>query len=199
MAKGQKAQKSGKSQTTKQNDATGRKRDQLVQENQEELKKREGEIAMVTAAEQDRKENEVVDLTKSSGTRHPGDEDAVVDASGNLTVDEQSGSAKTNETEVVGTGPESPMEAPGTTVDQQRERRNVDNANPNVQELARSERGVVDQGVRRLEPDKTFRASATVENMTFGVGNHYTFEEGRQYKVPGPLYDHLDRLGYVYH
>jgi hypothetical protein len=46
---------------------------------------------------------------------------------------------------------------------------------------------------------REFRVNTTIENMTFGHGNHYDFEEGIRYKAQKPLYDHLDSLGYVWH
>jgi ATP phosphoribosyltransferase len=48
-------------------------------------------------------------------------------------------------------------------------------------------------------PTREFRVNTTIENMTFGHGNHYDFEEGVRYKAEKPLYDHLDSLGYVWH
>jgi hypothetical protein len=69
------------------------------------------------------------------------------------------------------------------------------------------------------EPLVTFRASQQIERMVFGRevreehgkdedGNDVTvlvpgnlrffdFEEGRQYRVPRPLYEHLEERGYV--
>lgn len=37
-----------------------------------------------------------------------------------------------------------------------------------------------------------------ITDMTFGVGNNYTFEVGKQYKVPLDLAEYLDGLGYVW-
>jgi hypothetical protein len=48
-------------------------------------------------------------------------------------------------------------------------------------------------------PMREFRVNTTLENMTYGHGNHYDFEEGVRYKAPKALYDHLDALGYVWH
>ena len=48
-------------------------------------------------------------------------------------------------------------------------------------------------------PARTIRVNSTIENMTFGAGNNYTFEEGKQYRVPALLADHLEELGYVWH
>jgi hypothetical protein len=48
-------------------------------------------------------------------------------------------------------------------------------------------------------PMREFRVNTSLENMTFGHGNHFDFEEGVRYKAPKPLYDHLDALGYIWH
>ncbi|MDX3260688.1 hypothetical protein PV336_15825 [Streptomyces sp. MI02-2A] len=48
-------------------------------------------------------------------------------------------------------------------------------------------------------PMATFRVNTTLEQMTYGHGNHYDFEEGVKYKGPKALYDHLDSLGYIWH
>lgn len=48
-------------------------------------------------------------------------------------------------------------------------------------------------------PAKVIRINTTIENMTFGAGNNYTFEEGKQYRVPALIADHLEELGYVWH
>jgi hypothetical protein len=46
---------------------------------------------------------------------------------------------------------------------------------------------------------REFRVNTALENMTFGHGNHFDFEEGVRYKAPKSLYDHLDSLGYIWH
>jgi hypothetical protein len=48
-------------------------------------------------------------------------------------------------------------------------------------------------------PMREFRVNTALENMTFGHGNHFDFEEGVRYKAPKALYDHLDSLGYIWH
>jgi hypothetical protein len=48
-------------------------------------------------------------------------------------------------------------------------------------------------------PMREFRVNTSLENMTYGQGNHYDFEEGVRYKAPKALYDHLDSLGYIWH
>lgn len=42
------------------------------------------------------------------------------------------------------------------------------------------------------------RTTHDIEEMTFGVGNHYSFKQGVKYRVPRSLAEHLARLGYTY-
>lgn len=41
------------------------------------------------------------------------------------------------------------------------------------------------------------RTHQDIEDMTFGVGNHYSFKTGVKYKVPRNLAVYLDNLGYL--
>lgn len=54
-------------------------------------------------------------------------------------------------------------------------------------------------GVEVAEAARTIRVNADITQMTFGRGTYYDFEEGRTYRVPADLADHLDALGYVWH
>jgi hypothetical protein len=42
------------------------------------------------------------------------------------------------------------------------------------------------------------RTITDIEDMTFGVGNSYTFKQGVRYKVPRELADYLQMLGYIW-
>jgi hypothetical protein len=42
------------------------------------------------------------------------------------------------------------------------------------------------------------RVNSDIEEMTFGVGNHYTFKSGVRYKVSRELADYLQGLGYLW-
>lgn len=53
--------------------------------------------------------------------------------------------------------------------------------------------------VEVTSPTREMRVNQDVDQMTFGVGNHYDFKVGKKYKVPSALYDHLNELGYVWH
>ena len=42
------------------------------------------------------------------------------------------------------------------------------------------------------------RTITDVEDMTYGVGNHYTFKAGVKYRVPAHLAVYLEQLGYIW-
>lgn len=42
------------------------------------------------------------------------------------------------------------------------------------------------------------RVNSDIEDMTFGVGNNYTFKAGVRYSVPRGLADYLQGLGYLW-
>lgn len=44
----------------------------------------------------------------------------------------------------------------------------------------------------------TIRTVADIDDMTYGVGNNYTFKAGVKYSVPRHLADYLERLGYIW-
>jgi hypothetical protein len=48
------------------------------------------------------------------------------------------------------------------------------------------------------EPTKTIIPITTLEQMTFGAGNHYDFQEGRKYVVPVELARHLASKGLLW-
>lgn len=48
------------------------------------------------------------------------------------------------------------------------------------------------------EPTKTIIPITTLEQMTFGAGQHYNFEEGRKYVVPVELARHLASKGLLW-
>jgi hypothetical protein len=48
-------------------------------------------------------------------------------------------------------------------------------------------------------PSRKVRLNTTIEMLTFGHGNHYDFEEGREYTVPAALAEHLEEKGLLWH
>jgi hypothetical protein len=47
-------------------------------------------------------------------------------------------------------------------------------------------------------PTRVIVPNTNLEQMTFGAGNHYTFEEGRKYTVPVELARHLSAKGLLW-
>lgn len=56
---------------------------------------------------------------------------------------------------------------------------------------------VVEQ-VELLEPTRTIIPNTNLESVTFGAGNHYTFDEGRKYVVSRELAEHLSGKGLLW-
>ncbi len=52
--------------------------------------------------------------------------------------------------------------------------------------------------IKLEEPTKTIIPITTLEQMTFGAGQHYDFEEGRKYVVPVELARHLASKGLLW-
>jgi len=42
------------------------------------------------------------------------------------------------------------------------------------------------------------RTITDIEDMTYGVGNNYTFKAGVKYRVPSDLATYLEQLGYIW-
>jgi hypothetical protein len=56
----------------------------------------------------------------------------------------------------------------------------------------------VAEEIKLEEPTKTIIPITTLEQMTFGAGQHYDFEEGRKYVVPVELARHLASKGLLW-
>lgn len=82
----------------------------------------------------------------------------------------------------------------------------VDDADA-VQDLTQGGNGVGPAPVVEVQPemvtvgggDKVIRVNTKLEDVTIGQGNHYTFEEGKRYKVPAHVAAHLEEKGYIWH
>lgn len=59
------------------------------------------------------------------------------------------------------------------------------------------ENDVVEE-IKLESPTRVIIPNTTLEQMTFGAGNHYTFEEGRKYTVPVELARHLSTKGLLW-
>jgi len=56
----------------------------------------------------------------------------------------------------------------------------------------------VNDEIELEEPTKTIIPITTLEQVTFGAGKHYDFEEGRKYVVPVELARHLSSKGLLW-
>lgn len=57
---------------------------------------------------------------------------------------------------------------------------------------------VEELGVTTRDNSVIIRTIVDIEDMTYGVGNTYTFKAGQKYKVDKDLADYLEMLGYVW-
>jgi len=69
----------------------------------------------------------------------------------------------------------------------------------NATEPNRAQPIVVDEVVKSKEQNSTvtIRVSDTIESMTFGAGNYYSFKAGQKYEVTPEIAAHLELKGYV--
>lgn len=53
-------------------------------------------------------------------------------------------------------------------------------------------------GVSTTNDMVVIRTITDIEEMTYGVGNHYNFKAGVKYRVPSGLANYLEQLGYIW-
>ena len=53
-------------------------------------------------------------------------------------------------------------------------------------------------GVTTANDTVIIRTITDIDEMTYGVGNHYSFKAGQKYKVPKNVAAHLQEKGYLY-
>lgn len=53
-------------------------------------------------------------------------------------------------------------------------------------------------GVNVLNDKVVIRTVTDIDDMTYGVGNSYSFKAGQKYSVPRDLADYLEQLGYIW-
>lgn len=58
---------------------------------------------------------------------------------------------------------------------------------------------VIEQPLVVEEPFRVIRVNADLSQVAIGAGTSYDFEEGRKYRVPKNVADHLEEKGYVWH
>ena len=57
---------------------------------------------------------------------------------------------------------------------------------------------IEDVGVTVANDSVVIRTITDIEDMTYGVGNHFTFKAGVKYRVPSGLAAYLEQLGYIW-
>jgi hypothetical protein len=57
---------------------------------------------------------------------------------------------------------------------------------------------IEDVGVSTAGDMVVIRTITDIEDMTYGVGNAYTFKAGVKYRVPSDLAAYLEQLGYIW-
>lgn len=53
-------------------------------------------------------------------------------------------------------------------------------------------------GVTTANDTVVIRTITDIDEMTYGVGNHYSFKAGVKYRVPNHLANYLEELGYIW-
>jgi hypothetical protein len=69
----------------------------------------------------------------------------------------------------------------------------IDATSPRQSEIIVDEPTVVDTDSDTV----TIRVVESIDSMTFGAGNYYSFEAGKKYKVSRSLARHLEEKGYL--
>ena len=57
---------------------------------------------------------------------------------------------------------------------------------------------IEDIGVTTANDTVIIRTITDIDEMTYGVGNHYSFKAGVKYRVPSVLANYLEQLGYIW-
>ena len=57
---------------------------------------------------------------------------------------------------------------------------------------------IEDVGVSTTNDVVVIRTITDIDEMTYGVGNNYTFKAGVKYRVPAQLAAYLEQLGYIW-
>jgi hypothetical protein len=73
----------------------------------------------------------------------------------------------------------------------------VDYSNGPITSVVKDELDV-DKEIELEAPTRTIIPLITLDQVTFGAGNHYNFEEGRKYVVPVELARHLSSKGLLW-
>lgn len=158
-------------------DLTGRKQVELQEQHAEELRQREGEIALMNQAQAVVDQEGVFDPATGQRLDGPSTEEVMSSVQYVDDTDEV--------VDVTGGGDNRPVAQPV-------------NANPTLPGRPAVVE-VAPQPVVVSGGQKKIRVNSKLEDVTIGQGNHFTFEEGKTYLVDAHVAQHLEEKGYVYH
>lgn len=154
-------------QQARPGDVTGRKREALAREQSEADKERQNELTMVTAEKRRARDEDIID---------PETREVINDSTGVVTTmdDEDEDEAP----RLIGTG------------------------DMKIEELPDQKPATVGPGVVVQNPTQEYlnekvvvRVNADLEEVTLGYGRTYSFLEGRRYRVPRWVAQHLEERG----
>lgn len=151
-------------------DFTGKQKEALAKKHAEEQQQRAGEMSMITAAQEQKKTREVVDYTKPKAA--PAPDPGPIDLTGDGDED--------------GEGDE--------LIDAIVAKATDEDAGPSAEEAQQRHPAAVAQQSTPVQVEKAsslVRARYDLPQVTIGHGNTYDFEEGRQYRVPPNVANHL--------
>jgi hypothetical protein len=174
--------------STQRGDYTGVQRQMLAEQKAEELADRQQEIGLINQVDIVREEEGIWDPQTNQVMEMTGEAAARIEAlEAPITVEEDPILDPLQQTP----GYDPMKDLQPTEIQQQPPvvRQNV----LEVQDLG-PEPVVTVQGEWRV-----IRVNTDIEEMTYGIGNTYTFLRGRRYRVPKDLYDWLETRGVVYH
>lgn len=149
-------------------DFTGRQKQKLAEKHAQEQQQRATEVALATAAEDRKKQAEIVDYTQPADTPPPEDTGPV-----DYTVTPDDESDPTIESIVAST------------------KQQVEPADVEERVAPEQERPVQERPVEVARPSQRIRARFDLNKVTVGRGTFYDFEAGRKYIVPPHVAQHL--------
>lgn len=169
-------------------DFTGSERQRLAEEKAAELEDRQKEIGLVNQVDIVHEEEGIWDPATGAVVEMSPEAQARIEAvSEPVTVDED----PILDPSVHAQSPYDPMKDFQAMETQQR-----------TKTLVRNPLEVEDLGPEPITVEDEWcviRVNTDIEDMTYGVGNQYTFLRGRRYRVPKYLKDWLESRGVVYH
>lgn len=181
--------------TAAANDYTGRERDRLAQEKLEEIAEAQTRTGLMNKVDTRIEEEGVFDARTQVLVEAPEGVEEALDRIQYVTDPDDVIDASTDAAATKRIEPVDPFKDLKDPVTQQAPRKHLPSKAEEVQD-------VIDRGeaVIVAEPEtEIIMVNADIEDMTYGVGNNYTFVQGRKYRVPKDVADWLDDKGLLYY